>query len=160
MRYTILRAALAAVLLVPATGAASGPPEGLQARIDAWLAASPGGKQISPNQIAWEGGRVVLTLPSVGVHGSPSCPAGRSCLYEHANWEGAMLSFDTCGFRDMIDYGFIDMTSSWHNNRSTRSYLYNWTGSWTWLWTEQPSTSSAYVGDAHNDRADGWTIAC
>jgi hypothetical protein len=156
----IIRAALAAVVLVSATAAAK--PDSLQARVDAWLAASSGGTQISSNQIAWDGGHVVLTLPGIGVQGSPNCPVGRSCLYEHANWEGAMLSFDTCGFRDMIDYGFIDMTSSWHNNRSTRSYLYNWTGNpnWQWLWTEQPYTSSAYVGDANNDRADGWTIAC
>lgn len=52
-----------------AAGAATGP---LQARIDQVMHAHPGGRQISTNSIAWDNGRVVLTLPSPGSSRAPA----------------------------------------------------------------------------------------
>lgn len=148
---------------------AAGP--AVQAQVDGVLAKSPGGTQISGNQVAWNDGKVVLTIPLPGeanartasdpasTQGTANCPYTWTCLYEHANFDGRRLQFSDCGpVQDLGAYGFSDMATSWHNNqtRNTRTWVYNWTGSWTQLWVEGGApASSTNVGAGNNDKADG-----
>ncbi|MCP3821226.1 peptidase inhibitor family I36 protein [Streptomyces sp. A3M-1-3] len=143
---------------------------GLQKQIDKQLATTPGGKQIGVNQIAWRGGKAVMTFPLPGEKkaravgeaavplGSPNCRYAWTCLYEHSNWDGRRLTWSDCNFENLADWGFNDQTTSWHNNqtRGTRTTVYNWTGSsWAQLWQSTAPSSSANVGSANNDKADG-----
>ncbi|WP_282697740.1 peptidase inhibitor family I36 protein [Streptomyces sp. CC208A] len=143
---------------------------GLQRQIDEQMARTPGGKQIGVNQIAWRGGKAVMTLPlpgeaqaravnePLGTLGTPNCSYLWTCLYEHSNYDGRRLTWSDCNFENLANWGFNDKTSSWHNNQSrgTKSYVYNWTGSsWALLWSSTAPSASSYVGSANNDRADG-----
>jgi hypothetical protein len=152
-------------------GMAQADTAGVQKQVDNVLAKSPGGKQISANQVAWNDGKVVLTIPLAGERsaraagepvttlGTANCPYTWTCLYEHANFDGRRLQFSACGYiQDLGAYGFSDMATSWHNNQTpgTRTWVYNWTGSWTQIWVEGGAPSkSTNVGAGNNDRADG-----
>lgn len=71
----------------------------LQDQVDRILEAHPGGTQIAENQIAWDGGDVVLTIPSEDVSGLAavgSCATGRFCAYSGSNQGGLQLSFSSC----------------------------------------------------------------
>lgn len=134
------------------------------------LSQRAGGVQINENQIAWDDGTVVLTIPdeqqpSLGeeeallagtVH---RCPSGWYCFYEHATWEGRILRFSSCSFwgtsQNLSDYGFANQASSWLVNRSldvVKVY-----GGFRLLWKERAHSSSAWVGAAANDKADRFT---
>ncbi|WP_177221538.1 peptidase inhibitor family I36 protein [Lentzea xinjiangensis] len=165
--------AAAGSLIVAVTGGAQAttPDVSVQAEITQVLERTAGGVQISPNQIAWQDGRVVLTIPlagekparaaegSVAPLGTRNCTKYWTCLYEHKDYEGRKLSFTECNeIQDLSDYDFSDKTSSWHNNQSsgTKTRVYNWTGSWSGIWTTGGAESwSSYVGAADNDKADG-----
>ncbi len=143
---------------------------GLQKQIDKQLATTPGGRQIGVNQVAWRGGKAVMTFPlpgekrartvnePVGTLGTPNCSYAWTCLYEHRNFEGRRLTWSDCNFENLANWGFNDKTTSWHNNqtRGTQTHVYNWSGSsWVRLWTSTAPSSSSYVGNANNDKADG-----
>ncbi|MGW0560788.1 peptidase inhibitor family I36 protein [Streptomyces sp. NPDC003016] len=143
---------------------------GLQKQIDKQLATTPGGKQIGVNQIAWRGGKAVMTFPlpgerqaravnePVGTLGTPNCSYAWTCLYEHQNFDGRRLTWSDCNFENLANWSFNDKTTSWHNNqtRGTQTHVYNWSGSsWVLLWTSTAPSSSSYVGSANNDKADG-----
>lgn len=150
--------------------------QGLRAQIEAALDRSPGGRQISANQIAWENGTVVLTFPRPGeraargadepvtAKGTANCPYTWTCLYEKESWEGRRLMFTECGYiQDLGDYDFNDKATSWHNNQTKgiRTTVYDWDGNnWDELWTESRAPSlSSHVSRADDDRADG-ILAC
>lgn len=144
---------------------------GLQKQIDALLAKTTGGEQIGVNQVSWRGGKTVMTFPlpgqkqaraineSVGTLGSPNCSKYYTCLYEHRDFGGRRLSWQDCAFHDLSDFNFNDKTSSYHNNQSngTETKVANWQnpGAWFHLWTSVAPSSSSYVGDSKNDKADG-----
>jgi hypothetical protein len=103
-------------------------------------------------------------LSSVDWHG---CPAGESdnrwyCFYEHANWGGRRLQWIDPHCSSPIyfgDYGFRDQASGWAN--TTQNPGLNvlvqddlGAGDWINIWSENPYTQVAYVGDGQNDRAD------
>ncbi|GAA3380818.1 hypothetical protein GCM10020367_69620 [Streptomyces sannanensis] len=142
----------------------------LQRQVDKQMATTPGGKQIGVNQIAWRGGKAVMTFPLPGekkaravdepfsAMGSPNCSYKWTCLYEHSNFDGRRLTWSDCGgILDLSDWGFSDQTTSWHNNQTsgTKTRVYNWTGAWTLLWTSTAPSSSSNVGSTNNDKADG-----
>ncbi|WP_455359358.1 peptidase inhibitor family I36 protein [Streptomyces sp. SYSU K21746] len=143
---------------------------GLQKQIDQQLATTPGGKQIGVNQVAWRGGKAVMTFPlpgekqaraageAAGPLGTPNCRYLWTCLYEHSNYDGRRLTWSDCNFENLANWGFNDQTTSWHNNQSrgTRTTVYNWTGTaWAVLWASTAPSSSSNVGAANNDKADG-----
>ncbi|GIG69230.1 peptidase inhibitor family I36 protein [Phytomonospora endophytica] len=154
-----------AAVAAPATGSS------VQAQIDALLAQHPDGKQINDNEIAWENGAVVLTIPAAGQPtaygpgekavpmGTPNCSYYWTCLYEHANYDGRRLRFSSCGYiQDLGGYGFNDQTTSWHNNQSggARTRVYDWRGAWVQLWaTGEAQSWNPNVGKDNNDKADG-----
>jgi len=164
----------AAGLAVPSTSADAQPSaaSSLQGKIAQELRAHPGGVQISPNQIAWLGGSVVLTLPAPGARTAAAsgvvpnttlhgCPGGWYCFYQDINFGGRMLQFQDCTPGGTIQYfstyGFRNETSSWVVNRSLNFVNVNDTETGYNLWNEPSNSSSSWVGSANNDRAD-WFI--
>jgi len=138
----------------------------LQAEIDRQLQLSPGGTQISHNQIAWRDGHVVMTFltDSKSIFG-PRCPSGQFCVFEDRDWGGRrMLQFSDCNpsgrFVDLAWYGFNDETSSWHNRSAALVDVYNWAGFEQFLWRSEPGARSSWVGSVNNDRADHLFLYC
>ncbi|MDX3005336.1 hypothetical protein PWY87_26910 [Kribbella solani] len=157
----------------------------LQGQIDEQLVAAPGGKQISQNEVAYDGGHTIMTFAIPGQTGTPTsskqaapaadgntkgCPYGDlikwTCVYEFANWNentnGRRLQFDNCGGRDFNTYNFRDKTSSWVNTTRWKVHVSNFTttGSLVLLWEEQPNSLSAQVTAANDNKADYLDIRC
>jgi hypothetical protein len=66
-------------VLATDAGAAPDTPDSLQQEINAILATTDGGVQISSNEIAWEGGQVLMALPLPGeAHAPPSSKAAQA----------------------------------------------------------------------------------
>lgn len=144
----------------------------LQRKVDRQMDITPNGRQISVNQIAWDGEKTVMTFPLPGEKqaravnegvsplGSPNCSYTYTCLYENQNFDGRRLSWRDCAFHDLSDFGFSDKTTSWHNNQTTgtKTYVYNWVGSWSLIWTSTAPSSNGNVGSTNNDKADGITV--
>lgn len=115
----------------------------LDRRVQAAMATAPGGKRVGVNQVAWEGGDVVLTVPlpgekqaratdeSIGTQNEPNCAYTYVCLYDDAFFRGDRLAFQACKLRQLSKYGFHNRTESWHNNqtRGTYSHLFYWSSS-------------------------------
>ncbi|TMR94924.1 peptidase inhibitor family I36 protein [Nonomuraea basaltis] len=76
----VLGAGVIAGGALPAQAASS------SARVDAYMAAFPGGTKVGNNEISWQGGDVRVVLAAT----AKSCPAGYYCVYEHQYWRGAM----------------------------------------------------------------------
>ncbi|MCW5953365.1 MAG: peptidase inhibitor family I36 protein [Propionibacteriaceae bacterium] len=96
----LLIAAVGAILITGSgAGVAHAEDSELQARVDAILAAHPGGVQTAPNEIEWDDGDVTLTLDMPGV-ATPfavgSCATDRFCAYGSVNLSGTKLTFSTC----------------------------------------------------------------
>lgn len=150
----------------------------LDAQIASLLLQHPDAVQVDERSIGWDDGKVVLVLPEDGVsitsapasgaaaneesispmvyapvHG---CPDGWYCVYEAANFGGRRLQFSDCTRNDLGDYGFRDRTSSWVNNGSRTIQVMDDLNNAIdkVLWTMAPRSSSSYVGDGANDRAD------
>ena len=148
------------------------------------LNAAPGGTQIGPNEVAYDGGKVIVTLPSTDGAKGPSavarnqstaaragdvegCPAGNPdnrwyCLYEHKDFKGRRVQWNYRHCSDdpiyLVNYGFKNVASSWVNTSAmvvaARAYTGDGAGGSVQIWTEKPNTRSSYVGNANNDRAD------
>ncbi|MEV0676452.1 peptidase inhibitor family I36 protein [Actinosynnema sp. NPDC050436] len=111
----------------------------LQSRVDGHLADYGGGRQVGLNQVEYQGGGMVLTLPLPGeasgravdepVHaqGAPDCPSGSSCVWEDTGYEGARLSRSKCG-RLTLSAPFTTSVGSLHNNNGSQTVLFNSVG--------------------------------
>lgn len=107
-----------------------------------------------------------VSSSSEALSSAHGCPSGMYCVYEHSNWnEGRspnapparMLKFSDCTRNDLATYGFRDQTSSWVNNGSRKIAVWNAGNccrSDAILWTMEPQSLSAWVGDSANDKAD------
>lgn len=138
----------------------------------------PDGVQISQDQIAWNNGKIILTVPSEpqsSIQGandlSPlasvdGCPSGWYCFYQDINFNagtsGRRLQFQDCGtgasgglLQKLSDYGFANQTSSWVVNRSL-SVVDVFDSGGAPLWPEHGNSKSSYVGDGLNDMADAF----
>lgn len=142
----------------------------LQEEVNEQMDLVPNGEQIAVNQIAWNDGKMVMTLPlpgekqaravgeSVGVLGTANCSYLWTCIYEHSNYDGRRLTWSDCAFVNLANWSFNDKTSSWHNNQSsgTVTRVYNWTGSaWSQLWSSTAPSRDSLVDASDNDKADG-----
>lgn len=130
-------------------------PAELQEQIDIELQEHPGAVQISANEISFEGGSVVLTIPQDPIV-SVVCPGGSYCFYQHSNFRGRMLRFGACRRYNFGDYAFRDKTSSWWNRTGLVIRVYDERTRLPdeHLWTENPSSRSALVSAGKNDKAD------
>ncbi|WP_328958694.1 peptidase inhibitor family I36 protein [Kitasatospora purpeofusca] len=105
--------------------------ESLQARVDGYLAKTPGASQVAANKINLSGGgELLLTLPGeerardLGAAGnspalSAGCPYTYVCAYSGENFTGEELRLFTCNYPVSIGWSG---TGSWINNQ--RSTLY------------------------------------
>lgn len=97
---SVVALALVAGVSPGAQAAASAPEESLQARIEAVLAKFPGGTQIGPNEISWDGGQIVLTLQGGTVGAETfavgSCATDAHCAYSGTYQSGSKLTFWAC----------------------------------------------------------------
>ncbi|GAA1870190.1 hypothetical protein [Myceligenerans crystallogenes] len=135
----------------------------LQSDIDSILRKHPGGQQISVNEVAWEDGDVVLTLPLPGQRtasalaaaGTRDCPYLHTCLYDDIDWGYPRLALYSCEYiEDLGDYGFDNITTSYHNNQSGNAATRVWDyDEGPGLWTSFAPSSSSYVGATKTDRA-------
>jgi hypothetical protein len=97
-------------------------------------------------------------LPEVRVLLAPvaasDCPSGWVCLWQHPDFEGAMVMFhDCCAWENLADYGFNNMMSSWRNRKSVDAKvaeLANGDGARLCL---RSSSMDSRVGSAWNDTA-------
>ncbi|MFE5944573.1 hypothetical protein [Streptomyces sp. NPDC056480] len=138
--------------------------KGLQARVDGYLAKTPG-TQVGANKIVLKGGgELVLTLPGernardltapdAGIGAAAGCPYTYVCAYPYEDFAGDELRLYTCNYRNYIPW---NGTGSWINNQ--RSTLYakfydsngnlGWTSPggysedrhapWGWVWWLSP----------------------
>lgn len=147
-------------LLMLTTGAAIAVPAAdstVQAKVDAWLAAYPGGRQISATDIAYDGGRFVVSLAPAGglISAEPDCTAGWFCFYDGVNFTYPRGRLSDCGLQDLARWGWRNRTESAHYNMSTGSTAFiNDAATDTVLFTIGTSRRTiADVGSARN-RAD------
>ncbi|WFF02974.1 hypothetical protein [Micromonospora sp. WMMD964] len=99
----------------------------LQAQIDAYLKRAPSGKQIQKNQIAYNGGKFIVTFALPGqVEGtdpnrvvsddfstlSTKCDRHWFCFFDGANYVYPRGQLSDCGWQDLNDFGWIDRTES------------------------------------------------
>lgn len=92
------------VLGLGVAGPAFADPGVMQDRVDAAMAANPGGVQTDWNEVTWDGGDVVLTLAPEGDGGDDpaaraavgSCANGTYCVYSSPNLGGSKLTFVSC----------------------------------------------------------------
>jgi hypothetical protein len=130
----------------------------LQARIDMQLNRYPGGKQISANQISYDGGAVVLSFAVPGQVLASTCPTGYVCLYKGRSFSGDHLDLNTCAWYDLGWNRWQDQTRSVRNARS-RPVAFDNHGSVPshasdrWLFTINSGASAANLG-AHEGKAD------
>ncbi|MEV6415950.1 hypothetical protein [Kribbella sp. NPDC051718] len=189
------QASAAPVSEQPSAGSVEGPfarfaltaaqAKSLQAQVDEQLAATSGGKQISQNEVAYDGGDTIMTFSIPGRTGTPpsskvaapdavadvrGCPTGTfkdwSCVYEFSNFNentnGRRLQFHDCGGRDFDTYNFRDKTSSWVNTQSKEVHVSNFTtsGSLVLLWKEPAQSQSSSVTPANDNKADYLDVRC
>lgn len=151
-RYVVLALASAVASLVMAAGAsgASAKPgvprlefttverQTLQAQVDQHLHDYGSGTQMGLNEIMFDDGRVVLTLPlpgerkaramdePVSAQGVANCASLFACLWSDTNFNGTRLSKIDCG-QLTLAAPFTTSTASIHNNQSsgTQTIIYN-----------------------------------
>ncbi len=111
----------------------------LDARVQAELGRVPGGKRVGLNEIAWNGGNVVMTLGvaggDVGAQAYGPCDSGWYCVYEAWHWNDynrdmRKLRFRDCSssgvHNDLSDWGFENRTSSWDNRSRAGVEVYDY----------------------------------
>jgi len=116
---------VAAVL--PAAAGAAGNPSGdvgLRHEIDRMLHGRPGGRQISSNQVSWDGGAAVVTVLPPGstavASGYMPCSYGHLCAWDQANGYGHRADFVRCVFWDVRTIGLARI-ASYNNNQTTNT---------------------------------------
>jgi hypothetical protein len=156
----------------------------VQAQIDAQLASVPGGVQVSPNEIAYLAGDVLMVFPETGgtvpttavarveatlatsyEHG---CPWGHRvqwyCFFRDVNFGGRMLQFKDCArnglYQRFTDYNFNDETTSRVNTSSHYVYAYDNLGPSGYLWSEYGDGANPDVGVGNSDRASAFLTYC
>ncbi|QFU90108.1 peptidase inhibitor family I36 protein [Amycolatopsis sp. YIM 10] len=165
--------AAGAFIVMAAGGAqASAADTSLQSEITRALERTPGGVQISANQVAWQNGKVVLTIPlpgekfargaaePVSALGTRNCEYTWVCLYDGKDYEGRRLQFSDCNeFNDLSSWDFNDKMTSWHNNQTsgTKARFYNWSkGQWVLVYTTPGAQSwDGEVSSSINNMVDG-----
>ncbi|MFF7969515.1 hypothetical protein ACFZC3_29735 [Streptomyces sp. NPDC007903] len=124
----VLAVAAAAVALAGsqllAGSASAAPAAGTQSRIDSYLAAHPGEKQVAADKATMPGGTVTFAVPGTA---AISCSAGHLCIQDG---NGKRYDYYYCGYYDF--YGVGD--GYFNNNQSTGTVarFYNENGTERW----------------------------
>ncbi len=97
----LVSAATALTTAAPAAALGSTTSTPMQQRVNAALAAEPGGMQTAWNEVSWDDGRIVLTLAPPALPWEvaaqvSNCASGKFCAYSAAGYGGNKLAFSTC----------------------------------------------------------------
>ncbi|MFI0487547.1 peptidase inhibitor family I36 protein [Actinomadura sp. 9N215] len=157
-------AGVAAAAAMTAAGTATATADELpsaQDQINRQLRDHPGGIQTGSREVAYQGGRVILSFPTSDGAGA-ACASGAYCFYDGVNFTGRTLTFRDCGgWQYLTDYGFGNKTSSWRNITKHHVQVHDLEPEpIKLLWTETPRTDSSNVGSAADNRADGFRTLC
>jgi hypothetical protein len=152
-------ALLAAAITTVAIAATAAPARAadVQDQVDAYLKAHPGGVQVGPADIAYSGGRFVVTVVRTDrTAAAPDCPSNWFCFYDGVNYTYPRGKLSDCGAQDLGNWGWRNRTASVHYRMSTGSVTFiNETGS-----TDTPlftaSTTRRTIADVapYRDMAD------
>lgn len=156
---TIAAATLAAMLAAPAQAATSDARADVQQQVDQQITRY-GGVQTGPGEVSYRAGTVKLLIGAAPA--DQTCASGWYCFYQYKDYGGRKLQFQDCGSTQYLtNYGFGNKTTSWKNASKHTIYTYNnATTPPTSLWTEEPNSASANVGDTLDNRADSFYTAC
>jgi hypothetical protein len=115
----------ATTLVTIAATAAPARAADVQAQVDAYLAKHPGGTQIGPADIAYSGGRFVVTVVRTGLAAAaPDCPSNWFCFYDGVNYTYPRGKLSDCGAQDLGTWGWRNRTASVHYRMSTGSVTF------------------------------------
>ncbi|BCB73864.1 peptidase inhibitor family I36 protein [Phytohabitans flavus] len=158
-RARVVAALLTAATTLVALVATAAPARAatIQDQVDAYMKAHPGGTQVGTADIAYSGGKFVVTVVRTGLTATaPDCPANWFCFYDGTNYGYPRGKLSDCGAQDLGTWGWRNRTASVHYRMSTGSVSFlNETGSTdTILFTA--STSRRTIPDVtpHRDLAD------
>jgi Peptidase inhibitor family I36 len=150
---------LAAVTTTVAIAATAAPAraDDVQTKVDAYLKAHPGGVQVGAADIAYSGGRFVVTVVRTDrTAATPDCPSGWFCFYDGVNYTYPRGKLSDCGAQDLGTWGWRNRTASVHYRSSSGSVTFiNETGATdTMLFTA--STTRRTIPDVapYRDMAD------
>ncbi|MFD5246041.1 peptidase inhibitor family I36 protein [Amycolatopsis sp. NPDC058340] len=141
-----------ALVATPASAATDGAATLKAAGIDAAKLA-PGWK-VDGDEVVWNGGTTKLSLSPMA---PGDCDANYVCLWQHRDFNGRRLQFQSAGLKNLVDYGFNDQMSSWYNRRGVDARWYYNIGSGTSR-CMQAGARSSYVGSGDNDEATSLRI--
>ncbi|MFI7662789.1 hypothetical protein ACIBTW_28320 [Micromonospora parva] len=142
----------------------------MQGLLDAQLKNSVGGKQIGVNQIAYDNGATILTLPLPGERqartvdgpvlplGTPNCEFEYACLYDGTNFDSLMLSRAACGEINLSSLGLANRVSSIHNNQTNNTQTYIMNSSRQILNANRAPSKVNDVGVGGTNRAVYWRV--
>ncbi|MET8152518.1 hypothetical protein ACIBSW_20475 [Actinoplanes sp. NPDC049668] len=133
-----VRAEAPVAVAAPAAGYTAAQKKALQAEVAKHLNDYGRGTQVGVNEISWDGGSTILTLPlpgetkaraaseAVAALGTANCAFEYACLWSETNFNGSRLSRTVC---DTITLAapYNSSTASIHNNQTsgTESYITN-----------------------------------
>ncbi len=91
-------AALTLTVVPTAAQAQSSPePDRFAAEVERILDLAPGGVEIAPGQIAWDGGDVVLVLEGAATPALlAQCVSGLYCAWSNTGYSGSFIAFSGC----------------------------------------------------------------
>ncbi|GAA4446544.1 hypothetical protein GCM10023170_026840 [Phytohabitans houttuyneae] len=127
------RARLVAALLTAATTtvaivatAAPARAADVQAKVDAYMKAHPGGVQVGAADIAYSGGTFVVTVVRTNAltAATPDCPSGWYCFYDGTNYTYPRGKLSDCGAQDLGTWGWRNRTASVHYRSATGSVTF------------------------------------
>jgi hypothetical protein len=117
---------------VPAVSLTPADKQALQRQLDGHLNDYGAGRQTGINQVSYDNGRIVLTLPLPGETraraisepvtpmGVANCAFAHACLWSETNFNGARLDRVACG-TIALGAPFNSSTASIHNNQTTNT---------------------------------------
>jgi hypothetical protein len=140
---------------------AAGTTDSIQTEINTQLNAFPGGVQTGPNEISYNDGKVILTVPADATLEDP-CASGAYCFYDGKDFTGRKLTFRDCGGnQSLTDYGFGNKTSSWQNKTKHTVEVYDKDVTpFVTLWREAPNSAASVVSTATYNKADFFHTYC
>jgi hypothetical protein len=98
----------------------------IQAKVDAYLAAYPGGRQINATEIEYGNGAFIVDVVPApnAVEGFPDCPSGWFCFYDYVNFGYPRGKLSDCGWQDLGWWGWQNRTDSVNYAMSTGSVTF------------------------------------
>ncbi|MYV40510.1 hypothetical protein GT030_16950 [Streptomyces sp. SID1328] len=118
----VAAAALAGSQLLAGSASAAG---GVQGRIDSYLAAHPGERQLAADKATMPGGTVTFAVPGTS---AISCSAGHLCIQDG---NGKRYDYYYCGYYDFYGIGDGYFNNSQSTGTVARFYNENGTERWS-----------------------------